>query len=444
MLKNVRGNLLTFGMTMLQRLIDNSRLEQAAEEEAARGFAVAFLTGPSAGFWDQSCWCPANCPIVDRVSRVQYGGPNCGVGYEVNGFVGPDPAIGSGNQSVLYGYRKVSVLTSPPYAPEAAGIGIWETSVVFNKKPGSPLEVPYSQPWAIPATQPGTNPGPLPVAWPIVDPAPAVSTAPDPEPEVEALQDPAKQPEKQPDRNNRPDYSIPPLRVPIVIFDGSPGWQNVVNVRPFDQIFDVGEAPRTNLDIAVAVRSRPSTASSKRPPRRVNQKKATIQTVAGAGVAVVNTITEGVDFLKAMHKAIPEERRKTAYNWYGTGSDRKKKKRELTPQEMAADLAKNWKYFQFAEAFENYINMQMSDYVAAMGSNATKKLSQDLGVATGVDRAISRTQQRFQDGEAAAAEAMEQGYVPQGGLAPRVDINLADGYVSVSAPALGWSYMLGW
>lgn len=448
--RNLNGLLrsgLSSGVQMLAQQLANSAEEEAANQAGAK-FAASFLTRPSLAFWDESCRCPANCPVVDRISDLVYGAA-CGVGYEIYGFTGPAPATGLRSGGSLHGYKIVSRLQSPPYPAEAAGIPIWEPSVSWNLKPGAPVPVPALQPYA-PPLSPGEFsqpvPGPQPSVWAAVGAAPALNVAVNPEPATSLDRDPAADPARTP--RGRPSegpvrWRVPTLPIPLVVVTGSSGWENVVQPRPDDQILDVGAPGQTGGGVT-RVSSRRNSAADRRPRKRKKQKKATVRTAAGAGWAIVNGITEGVDFLKAMHKALPVEKRTKAVKWYGTGSDRKKTTRELTPQEMALDLARGWSSFQFAEALENYVNMQVSDMVAAMGSNATKKVAQDLGMVTGVDRAISRTQHRVQEGADVVDQEYETSEQARGGLAPRIDIDVESGQITLSAPAFGWSYALGW
>lgn len=223
----------------------------------------------------------------------------------------------------------------------------------------SPLELPLSWPLTAPAFQPSAPPG----VWPKPQPGTQPDFAPDAKPEEEA----------NPDKWHNPR----PGRVRIPIVPGLPFVQwPVPPSRPREP------APEPNIDDTVFASKqagqarryhRAGSGRNRRSGEPKKEKKTNIAVVGGVGWVVFNVLTEGMDFVDAMWKAIPVEQRT----------------RHAREHQKYVDLYRNWDKLDVAEALQNYINMQVGDMFAAFGSNQVKNVSQQLGIATGLDRAIN-------------------------------------------------------
>lgn len=157
------------------------------------------------------------------------------------------------------------------------------------------------------------------------------------------------------------------------------------------------------------------------PPPATTEHKVHANMAAGVIWAGINSLTEFFDFLVAMHDAVDPLHRLS----------KKASKRQIILY-MTSSM-KPWNNIDIAEGLENYINMEFSDYVAALGSRSSKKVARQNHIVTGLDRALNQHQGRLYDA------AFDEGN-NLGDDIPELDIDLENGVISISGPvgSLDW------
>lgn len=215
---------------------------------------------------------------------------------------------------------------------------------------------------------------------------------------------------------------LPPVPGPVVVPWPQTGQPSVVIPR---QVISLrGGRPRVRTDEKWA-RARPRSGSVRQRRERERKYKAE-QMSATLGViwAGVNTTTEVFDFIQAMHDSIDDPKYKLS-----------KKASKAQVLEYMMSHFEPWKHIDLAEAIQNYVNMQVGDYVAALGSGAVKNMSRELGIVTGLDRAVNQGRNYDQDYQKWLKEqGLETGssmseYIPQ------LDIDYDTGVISIVGPA---------
>lgn len=294
-----------------------------------------------------------------------------------------------------------------------------ETSMAsgYRRASGAPVPTPYTVvPRIIPVTLPAVLPAPAPQAVPLAYPM----ATPIERPSWEAPKfgdEPAKAPDPSPWPKANPSpkiYILPPMPVPFIRMRPQP----IPTVQPGTVVtFD----PVTDGVFIERVQQHASPA-----PIRINkigrekevEKKTNVAIVGGVLWTGLNTTTEAMDFVVAMYKSVPESYWKNKYGkWFNPVKASKAQKIKYMLTDIDA-----WRNIDLAEGLQNYINMQIGDYFAALGSQQTKKLAQELGVLTGVDKAFADMQEGL-----GTQEVLKE-------LTPELDIDYQSGEVSVTGP----------
>ena len=241
-------------------------------------------------------------------------------------------------------------------------------------------------PMEFPETAPVGRPGqPQPQRWKEAKPRPGEQPSSKPRPRAAA--------------NNPP---VIPAPVTIV--------ETEVQPKPDDQVIDFTTVPGGTM---VRTRLRPNSAQAKKPPRGTRQfKGASVITVAPKAWAMINLATEAVDFVDAMHDALPKECKSKGDPVVYKRKDGKGfvfSNKKLDPMRKLGDIYRCWDHFDKDKAIENYVNNQIEDF--AYGAVNTGKASKDLGVTTGADRAT-------RIGERATSDAYDE----RDEEAPRIEL----------------------
>lgn len=397
-------------------------------------------------------------PLGDSVYRFFHGAPsvasgwnvllNCGRGNHryLSSFAFNDCGAGFFHTNGALGVDAASLTTADggfSFAPKH----IWEVGPAPFGAPAPYQYLPALKLWTsmrptppTPALVPGVTrplplspaPSELPVSWPlslpIAPPRPYVPVSPVRQPGDEPDSPPDPVPSNRPVPKPRYDLRVPGIRVrpepdPVVrprprprpepvirppLVHVPPNISEVVEVLPPTVVIEVGTGPRGRVKPRIREDSN-NRPADRRPPRRTKQTKPNVAIVGGLVWTGINSLTEAIDFLLAMYEALPEHR--------------KLSKKASKAQRIKYAPEALWRYhneMDYAEALQNYINMQVGDYVAALGSNQTKKVMQELGLLTGLDRAIRQAQ------DAAVADGENLG-----DLVPTLDIDRETGAVSL-------------
>ena len=259
-----------------------------------------------------------------------------------------------------------------------------------------PVEVPFEWPIAQPQLmpKPARYTAPLPWAEPANEPNPAENPRPNARPPVP-----------------RP-YVIPPVFpffvVPNVPREGLtfPGAVVTPNPNPANPEPVAGPLrPPRNPD-----RGPGSSTSSNKPKL---QKKAHATMAMGIVWAGTNTVTEVMDFVIAMYKSLPKSRQLP----HGARASKAQKIRY-----MLSDW-RIWKDINLAEGIENYINMQVGDFVAALGSNQVRDLTRSMNTITGVDTSTRH-----------AGNLAGEAGIDTAPPVPQLDINSETGEITITGP----------
>lgn len=268
------------------------------------------------------------------------------------------------------------------------------SAATWNTAVSAPLPMPGS--FVYPRTSP--------IAWPAFQPMPAAMPTPKElrSPEDEPSERPEETPNWRPKPGVRPDsrprYDLPPVPAPV-ISNRAPVEIEVLPHATTISSGGPGKPPRVD--------TLPSEPQDKQPPRRVVQRKTNVAVVGGLLWTGIQSATEAMDFIKAAHDAIPEG---------GPRLSKKASKAQII--EYMLSSVEPWKHVDVAEALQNIINEQIADYVAAFGSDNIKRLQQEQGQITGLDRALR--------------EASEPWNVEN--IAPQLDIDMDNGRVSLRSP----------
>lgn len=326
-------------------------------------------------------------------------------------FVGQTSITSTSARGIFRLYQRPS---GPPFGKQkVAGISV---------KSGVPLPQPVFPPFPQPV--PGAPASPfffpmeMPVASPWAQPKPTVFEAPKPGDE------PSKQPEAkpQPEKNPKPNswvktsfgsvFVLPPLLpgVPIIRVNVPPGLPPVV---PPGVVVEPSPTPgRPPIAAYTGQFGRSEPPSNK----RTVEKKAKLRGMGAAIWAGVNTTTEVFDFIVAMHDSIPKGKHKLS----GKASKRQVLEYMMTNIEP-------WKHIEFGSAVANYVNMQIGDFAAALGGKQIKRVSQELGIITGLDRALRQHGDAIGDIDPESNDNWTD-------IIPTLDIDPETGLISIVGP----------
>lgn len=276
-------------------------------------------------------------------------------------------------------------------------VGSWSSKV------GAPNPAPTTRPTIHRAV-----PGPMvvPDVFPMAQPQPEPKATP------WAKADPNSEPSEKSKVRPKP-YDLPLLPVPVISNDNLGQNDGQLDAVPVEQHYQNGHGGGGRVTV------RPGPTRNEAPGRGTKQKKINVVSVGGRVWVLLNMATEGIDFVQAMWQAIPKEHRRKC----------------TTPQCMLRDLYDNMGEIDMEQAVENYLNMQLTDYLSALLGVPTKKLSQVLGHITGVDHAINQMTSMWQ--LASKNDGKKGIEVNMGDLFPKIDFSVTDGTVNLKVPAIG-------
>lgn len=251
-----------------------------------------------------------------------------------------------------------------------------------GRRPFSP-PFPGEEPWNDdPSPSPSPNPAPIPWAVPSVpETFPPVVEVPAPFqpwpgspwivpvwPDIVISPTPSPGPTTRPVRPS-PRPTTPPAPGPAPTPTPTPDTPPAPTPEP------------TPAPGGVGVVYRPPSAKLQRPDKNTKERKLNIRTVAGRAWIAINIVTEGLDFMNVLHGAIPKHLRCKGKwfkgKWYPCSTNRKFK-----------DIYDHFEHIDLAAAVVGYINNQAEDYIYGMMGRATGSASRNLGITTGLSRAI--------------------------------------------------------
>lgn len=311
-----------------------------------------------------------------------------------------------GNAGIFATYRMFheSVSTGPGGGYPVGSTGQWYYKRVGSKQPlGSAWtgtkQFRYYDP--VPAT--GPMPKAFPQAWPQAQPQPQTKALPWSKADVGAEPSTKEKPRPTP-------YPLVPLPVPAVQIDNLGQGKGQLDTVPVTQTW----AGTGGGSVTV----RPGPIANRQPGPKKKQQKINVVAVGGRVWVLLNMATEAIDFVDAMWKAIPDDQRRKC----------------TTPQCKLRDLWDNMGAIDLSDAVENYLNMQLTDYLSALTGIPTKKLSQQLGHITGVDRAINQVAGLWMD-SGLKDLGIENHNISE--LFPKIDWDVNSGVVNLSIKAVG-------
>lgn len=316
--------------------------------------------------------------------------------------------------------------------PHVSQIPVWKVNDIFTgggfvrigsytTKAGTgnaPSWVPQID---VPAS-PGLNPQAFPIEFPIAVPFAPPKAPPFPvNPPA-----PGEEPSTDPDAGKEKSPWATPAKNPWFDLPVLPGIPGVINPAP--GVITIG----TGMDVVMfndgqlshnrdkSPGNKPSTKGAKNPFKgkrpgkngEMEKKPTVVTVVAGWTWTAINTVTEAKDFVLAMHDALPKRLQLS-----------KKASNAQKVKYMMSHLSL-WGSLRLDKAIANYINMQVGDFVAAIGSEQTKNLAQEMGKSTGLDRALAQQQ-----------ELQGAGALP----IPKLDIDFTTGQVSLSNEYGAWT-----
>lgn len=317
-------------------------------------------------------------------------------------------------------FRVRLVEPNPNYPGSSANPQRWTYPICYQKKAGAPERAPVVEPHYVPV-----SPTPVPGRWPLSQPwdMPAFPPQVAPQP----AKDPKKEPSKAED-DKPPFYELPPF-FPVPFYVTTPG------ITTLPRGVGIGLDPGGNPTLEpLPPKGEQGHASSSRPPGGRSRKKAQHKIrkrmhrrLIGIGWAGLNSATEAMDFVQAMHKSLDKRHRLSP----------KASKAQVIRYMMTTPTV--WQHIDFAEAVQNYVQMQWEDMLYAVGSDQIKNVSRDMGSLTGLDNAVNSPQGYWGDAQQAAQEAGHDVDTSQlDDIIPTLDIDTNANQVSLRLPG-GWT-----
>lgn len=349
--------------------------------------------------WPAQYWNVTMCPAPHNTpppSRLRNTVENCG---QVNsttvppGFVN-DYKANPTNGGQLWGYYNewgTPIPNALNYKRKRVGslaLKPGRTSAPWRRQQPTVVQVaPLPLPQAWPQSMPQPQPKAKPWAKAKVGTEPALETKPRPDP-----------------------YPLVPLPVPAIQVDNIGQGKGQLDAVPVTQVW----TGTGNGGVGI----RPGPTGARAPGPKKKQQKINVVAVGGRVWVLLNMATEAIDFVDAMWKAIPKDDRRKC----------------TTPQCKLRDLWDNMGAIDLSDAVENYLNMQLTDYLSALTGIPTKKLSQQLGHITGVDRAVNQVAGMWMD-QGLKDLGIETHNISE--LFPKIDWDINSGIVSLSIDAIG-------
>ena len=300
-----------------------------------------------------------------------------------------------------YTYRHASAADAWEWveaSPEVPGTYVPPAPVVDPEMPPPTpaFAPPPSAPWkSAPTPTPEEQPDGRPDTKPGSKPQPGIS--PWEQPDVYPLPPPGIQP--------MPEIPLPLLpEMPPVIAVPNPVIPDVGVIVVPDQVIEVEPEPSPDPDPKPARPTRPPRpggggggGNPSKPPKGTKEKKLNNRSAAGGAMVVINIYSEPIDFLHAIHSALPDEC----------------KSRSRSPYDKASAIWNCWDHLPddfLADALAAVINNQIEDMYYGKLGQFTGKASGEVGAATGLDKALQDAQEstgvetelpevRFEDGE---------------------------------------------
>lgn len=172
--------------------------------------------------------------------------------------------------------------------------------------------------------------------------------------------------------------------------------------------------PQTATEVSINTRNPTREDLKDRTPKRREKERKVRSRAVGKLWAFVGQITEGMDLIQVLYDAIPDGKC-GKFDWKTRSGDY-----FTDPYEKAKAIYNCFEHINVGQALENYVNNQIEDWMYAQQGKALGKASGNLGVTTGLSRAITQNQQ--------------DDFV--GYLVPKVDIDWSTGDISVTVKAI--------
>lgn len=378
-------------------------------------------------YWDASPECRTGGGVA-RVPAMAMNPSNCSsVHYDLFPWWAvrqeADPAWTYFDRSVVDGAiaaKGASSFSLLTYSHPGSDDMRWHThDVVYVRKSGAPTNALVYDPRTLPYSP---VPVTFPVAFPLASPIAVPMTRPMVQPESTEGSEPSNKPEQDPNHREqeKPRYDLPALPgVPFIAVP--PHIGDVIHVQPPTTVIE-GFSPAPGGQVNVHFTTEPGRPTDAVPPggRKKKQKKTNVAIAGGIIWTGINTATEVMDFIKAMHESIPDGPHKLS----------KKASKAQIIEYMLTNL-EPWGHVDVAEALQNYIQMQVGDFVAALGGQQIKKVSQELGLVTGLDRAIRLMGDGLSDLTGQDTWYAHERGKNLGDLVPELDIDMVTGAVSL-------------
>lgn len=132
------------------------------------------------------------------------------------------------------------------------------------------------------------------------------------------------------------------------------------------------------------MRFRPSSTRNKPAEKGTKERKLNIRTVAGRAWVVINFATEGMDFVQAVWGAIPK-RLQSKPKWFNG------KKHPVSFKRKLQDIYDHFEHIDLAHASWLFLNNQAEDFVFGQIGRRTGIATRNMGVTTGLNRAVRQT-----------------------------------------------------
>lgn len=261
-----------------------------------------------------------------------------------------------------------------------------------------------------PLPQPAVMAGAKALPWPGTAPKPRPRPRPKPK---------AKRPGRNPPRGG----GRPPMRIPHGI--ATKAGELMQHLK---QVLKVGATG--NIDVG----SGPPDAKNRPPKKAEKQKKVTTRVSRGLFVVgtIFGTITEGMDFVRSMHAALPAKYR--AHSWL-QGPDGDWMRVRPSIRKMAEAVYENMSHVDMAAAMQNIINDQIEDFVfgkTAPSAKVNKALGLGRGAASGSMKRNADYASMALAEENAVRKSIGLEPLDPGSVAPQFDFDPETGNLSVT------------
>lgn len=285
--------------------------------------------GVDIGFYAYAAALLGACPINQAGHGTDIGPTNfTGAFYKQH----PHPISGLDSYDVAAKYTRPNPGSSHEPIPQI------QSGAIFLPPP-LPVEIP------VPHVYPALDPFALPIGQPVPTPQPI------PYPLLPYRRpNPQRSPHEQPDWGPQP----APRRIPNPFVWPGTGIsiQRVPTPRPGQPSVEVRPSPSPG----------PSQGLRRPPGRRTKERKVTAKSLMGTPLwRAIGALTEGIDFIKAFHDALPPGCKKRFKRLKGGNRVKAVGRTSHAPQRMLQDLYRCWDDVDMNKAFENLAKNYFED-----------------------------------------------------------------------------------